>query len=183
MKNHEKGPGIRSDRPGITLNNLNLDVSATCLREKERERELLRVWGWFGGEWKRPGHISPRVTGPTILHRRGLFATSRRTVRLYNFWLSFPLKLPLVKFFSTQADHPRTLGGPSALCSVNTSLVYSKLTGAFGRPFAVHKQSVRCTFCSWTSLCCKILLNGGPSTHYPRTVRDHYGRTARINLD
>jgi hypothetical protein len=50
MKNHEKGPGMRSDRPGITLNNLNLDVTATCLREKERERELLRVWGWFGGE-------------------------------------------------------------------------------------------------------------------------------------
>jgi len=48
MENHEKGPGKRWDRPGITPNNLDLDVSPTCLREKERE--LLRVWGWFGGE-------------------------------------------------------------------------------------------------------------------------------------
>jgi hypothetical protein len=84
------------------------------LREKERERELLRVWGWFGGEWKRLGHIIPRVAGPTILRRRGLSATSRRTVRLYNFWHITRLKLPLEQPFSTWADHPRDSSGLSA---------------------------------------------------------------------
>ena len=48
MENHEKGLGMHSDRPGIMPNILDLDVSPTCLREKERE--LLRVWGRFGGE-------------------------------------------------------------------------------------------------------------------------------------
>ena len=64
---------------GITPNNLDLDVSPTCLEEKERE--LLDVCGRFGGEEKGFGHISPRVAGPTILRRRGPSATSRRTVR------------------------------------------------------------------------------------------------------
>jgi len=49
MENHEKGLGMRSDRPGIMPNNLDLDVSPHML-ERERERELLRVWGRFGGE-------------------------------------------------------------------------------------------------------------------------------------
>ena len=80
MENHEKGLGMRSDRPGITTNVLDLDVSPTCLREKERE--LLDVCGRFGGEGKGLGHISPRVAGPTILRRRGPSAISRRTVRL-----------------------------------------------------------------------------------------------------
>ena len=79
----EKSPEKCSDRPGIMPNTLDLEVSPTCLREKERE--LLMVSVRFGGRRKRLGHISPRVAGPTILRRRGLSATSRQTVRLYNF--------------------------------------------------------------------------------------------------
>ena len=60
MENHEKGPGKHWDRPGITPNNLDLDVSPTCLREKEMvERDLLVG---FGGRRKRPMTISSRVT-------------------------------------------------------------------------------------------------------------------------
>ena len=69
-----------SDRPGITPKVLDLDVSPTCLRQKERE--LLDVCGQFGGEGKGLGHISPRVAGPTILRWREPSAISRRTVRL-----------------------------------------------------------------------------------------------------
>ena len=75
--------GMCSDRPGITPNTLDLEVSPTCLRETGRE--LLGGLGRVGGRRKGLGHISPRVAGPTILRRRGLSATSRQTVRLYNF--------------------------------------------------------------------------------------------------
>ena len=37
MKIVAECPGMCSDRPGITLNTLDLEVSPTCLREKERE--------------------------------------------------------------------------------------------------------------------------------------------------
>ena len=47
MENHEKGLGMHSDRPGIMPNILDLDVSPTCLREKERE--LFGGYVWFGG--------------------------------------------------------------------------------------------------------------------------------------
>jgi hypothetical protein len=43
----EKSPGMSSDRPGITPNDLDLEVSPTCLREKERE--LVIESGRFGG--------------------------------------------------------------------------------------------------------------------------------------
>ena len=108
MENHEKGPRMRSDRLRITTNTLDLEVSTTCSREKERE--LLDVCGRFGGEEKGFGHISPRVAGPTILRRRRPSATSRRTVRLYNFRLTFPLKLPLINF----SQQRRTVRRPLA---------------------------------------------------------------------
>jgi len=37
MHNLEKSPGMLSDRPGTTPKRLDLVVSPTCLREKERE--------------------------------------------------------------------------------------------------------------------------------------------------
>ena len=37
MHNLEKSPGMFSDRPGTTPKSLDLVVSPTCLREKERE--------------------------------------------------------------------------------------------------------------------------------------------------
>ena len=47
MHNLEKSPGMCSDRPGTTPKSLDLVVSPTCLREKERE--LLDVCVRFGG--------------------------------------------------------------------------------------------------------------------------------------
>ena len=47
MHNLEKSPEMFSDRPGITPKSLDLVVSPTCLREKERE--LLDVCVRFGG--------------------------------------------------------------------------------------------------------------------------------------
>ena len=46
MHNLEKSPGMFSDRPGTTPKSLDLVVSPTCLREKERE--LLDVCVRFG---------------------------------------------------------------------------------------------------------------------------------------
>ena len=48
MYNLEKSPGMFSDRPGITPKSLDLVVSPTCLREKEREL-LDEVCGLVGG--------------------------------------------------------------------------------------------------------------------------------------
>ena len=48
MKIVAECPGMCSDRPGIMLNTLDLEVSPTCLREKERE--FLGGLGRFGGE-------------------------------------------------------------------------------------------------------------------------------------
>jgi len=47
MHNLEKSPGMCSDRPGTTPKRLDLVVSPTCLREKERD--LFDVCVWFGG--------------------------------------------------------------------------------------------------------------------------------------
>ena len=53
MENHEKGPGMRSDRPRITTNVLPLEVSSHMLDGKRDGGEMLLVG--FGGEGK--GHI------------------------------------------------------------------------------------------------------------------------------
>ena len=47
MHNLERSPGMLSDRPGTTPKRLDLVVSPTCLREKERE--LFGGYVWFGG--------------------------------------------------------------------------------------------------------------------------------------
>ena len=69
-----------SDRPGTTPKILDLEVSPTCLREKERE--LLEVVVQFGGEKERDIHYKSSLADPTILSSRGLSAISRRTVLL-----------------------------------------------------------------------------------------------------
>ena len=48
MHNLEKSPGMFSDRPETTPKSLDLVVSSTCLREKEREL-LDEVCGLVGG--------------------------------------------------------------------------------------------------------------------------------------
>ena len=73
MANHEKGPGMRSDRPGITTNVLDLDVSPTCLREKEGE--LLEVWCGLVGERKGALLYKSILADPTALRRSGLSTT------------------------------------------------------------------------------------------------------------
>jgi len=57
MHKLEKSPGMFSDRPGTTPKSLDLVVSPTCLREKERERELLEVWCGLVGEKERDPSI------------------------------------------------------------------------------------------------------------------------------
>ena len=47
MHNLEKSPGMFSDRPGITPKSLDLVVSPTCLREKERESLLVMCAVWW----------------------------------------------------------------------------------------------------------------------------------------
>ena len=79
MYNLEKSPGMFSDLPGTTPKSLDLVVSPTCLREKERVL-LDEVCGLVGGE--RDTHYKSSLAGPTILSRRGLSAVSWRTVRL-----------------------------------------------------------------------------------------------------
>ena len=48
MHNLEKSPEMFSNRPGITPKSLDLVVSLTCLREKERESFLDDVYGLVG---------------------------------------------------------------------------------------------------------------------------------------
>ena len=62
---------------------------------------------WWGKE-KGTLLYKSNLADPTFLCRRGPSATSRRTVRLYNFRLTFPLKLPLINF----SQHQRTVRGP-----------------------------------------------------------------------
>ena len=52
MENHEKSPGMCSDRPETTPKSLDFVVSPTCLRERERE-SLLEVWCGLVGEKER----------------------------------------------------------------------------------------------------------------------------------
>ena len=80
MYNFEKSPGMFSDRPGTTPKSLDLVVSPTCLREKERVL-LDEVCGLVGGS-ERDTHYKSSLADPTILSTRGLFAVSWRTVRL-----------------------------------------------------------------------------------------------------
>ena len=56
MLNLEKSPGMCSDRPGTTPKSLDLIVSPTCLREKERAFWRFGA-GWWGKE-KGTSHIS-----------------------------------------------------------------------------------------------------------------------------
>ena len=80
MYNLEKSPEMLSDRPGTTPKSLDLVVSPTCLREKEREL-LDVVCGLVEGS-ERDIQYKSSLADPTFLSIRGLFAISWRTVRL-----------------------------------------------------------------------------------------------------
>ena len=80
MYNLEKSSGMFSDRPGTTPKSLDLVVSPTCLREKEREL-LDEVCGLVGGS-ERDTHYKSSLADPTIMSSRGLSAVSWRTIRL-----------------------------------------------------------------------------------------------------
>ena len=80
MYNLEKSPGMFLDRPGTTPKRLDLVVSPTCLREKEREL-LDEVCGLVGGS-ERDTHYKSSLADPTILSSRRLSAICWRTVRL-----------------------------------------------------------------------------------------------------
>ena len=125
-------PGMFSDHPGITPKVLPLRASPTCLREKEMAMEGCVVG--LLGERKRHPNISQVRADPTFLCKRGLSATSRWTVRFYNFGHNTQLELPLEQSFSTRADCPRTLGGPSALCLVGIPPSYPKLSDCTDDP-------------------------------------------------
>ena len=79
MKIVAECPVMLSNHPGIMTNVLPLE---SFLHVLEKKRWLWMVLARFGGRRKRLDHITPWVAGPTILHRRGPSATSRRTVRL-----------------------------------------------------------------------------------------------------
>ena len=80
MYNLEKSPGMFSDHLGTMPQSLDLVVSPTCLREKEREL-LDDVCGLVGGS-ERDTHYKSSLADPTILSSRGLSTVSWRTVRL-----------------------------------------------------------------------------------------------------
>ena len=80
MYNLEMSPEMCLDRPETTPKSLDLVVSPTCLREKEREL-LDDVCGLVGG-CERDTHYKSSLADPTFLSIRGLSAISWRTVRL-----------------------------------------------------------------------------------------------------
>jgi hypothetical protein len=80
MENHEKSPGMYSDRPEITPNVLPLDGSSHVL-ERDREGGEMLLVGLCGG--RKGTHLYESIPAdPTALRRRGLSAISRQTVRL-----------------------------------------------------------------------------------------------------
>ena len=79
MHKLEKSPGMFSDYPGTTPKILDLVVSLTCLRDKERE--LLDVCGLVEGS-ERDIQYKSSLAGPTFLSSRGQSAVTWRTVRL-----------------------------------------------------------------------------------------------------
>jgi hypothetical protein len=79
MHNLEKSPGICADRPGTTPKGLDLVVSPTCLREKERD--VFGKYGRFGGGGEGDIHYKSSLADPTLLSSRGPSAVTWRTVR------------------------------------------------------------------------------------------------------
>ena len=79
MHNLETSPGMFSDRPGTTPKSLDLVVSPTCLREKERE--LFDYVCGLGEERERDTPYKSSLADPTFLSIRGLSAITWRTVR------------------------------------------------------------------------------------------------------
>ena len=86
MYNHEKSPGMCSDRLGTTPKRLDLVVSPTCLREKERE-PFDDVCGLVGG-CERDNHYKSSLADLTFLSSRGLSTELWRTIRILVFKLT-----------------------------------------------------------------------------------------------
>jgi hypothetical protein len=75
VKDLDKSPGMCSDCPRITPKSLDLEVSPTCLRE--REREPLESGARFGRGEKGTSKYKPNQANPIFLSSRGLFTISR----------------------------------------------------------------------------------------------------------
>ena len=80
MYNLEKSPGMFSDHLGTTPKSLDLVVSPTCLREKEREL-FDDVCGLVGG-CERDTPYKSSLADPTFLSSRGQSVEPWRTVRI-----------------------------------------------------------------------------------------------------
>ena len=144
MHNLEKSPGMLSDRPGTTPKRLDLVVSPTCLREKEREpfwRICVVWWGRVRGTplinqvWPTPPFCPfadcPRYPGgPSAFESLHCSPTDTASVE-----------------FCTAS------GGPSAVLWRTVRSVFLRL-----------RTSLQSLW--WTSP-----MNGGLSAPYPRTVR------------
>jgi len=95
MHNLEKSPGMFSDRPGTTPKSLDLVVSPTCLREKEREL-LDEVCGLVGRGGERDTHYKssqvglldePMISGPSaVLWRTVRSVILRLRTSLQSLW-------------------------------------------------------------------------------------------------
>ena len=143
MHNLEKSPGMFSDRPETTPKSLDLVVSSTCLREKEREPfgcgcglvGVVRVTSIIRQVWPTPPFCPvadcPRYPGGPSA---------------FEFLHCNPTDTASGKFCTAS-------GGPSAVLWRTVRSVFLRLTTSL--------QSV------WW----KNLMNGGLSAPYPRTVR------------
>ena len=131
-----------SDRPGTTPKSLDLVVSPTCLREKEREL-LDDVCGLVGGVKGTP-IISQVWPTPTFCP----VADSPRYPggpSAFEFLHCHPTETASGKFFPTQADYPQIYGGLSAPCSVANHRCIRSLPDEpmISGPYAVLWRTVR----------------------------------------
>ena len=113
------------------------------------------------------------LADPTFLRRRRPSATSRRTVRLYNFCHNTASGTILLN----TGGLSRTFGGPFVLCSEDIPPVYPKPTGCIDdlrtvrgplvdrRPYIFRLKQL------FAEPVVTNPINGGPSASYLRTVR------------
>ena len=154
MHNLEKSPGMFSDRPGTTPKRLDLVVSPTCLREKEREPFGGCVR--FGGGSERDIQYKSSLADPTILSSRGLSAVLWWTVRIWIFYTATRLTLPLANSAQPLVDRPRSFGGLSAVYFCGWQLLCRASGGQF----------------SWTADCPLLTrgLSAVPNFSQPRNL-------------
>ena len=153
MHKLEKSPGIFSDRPGTTPKSLDLVVSPTCLREKERE-----LFDYVCGLVEESERDTPYKSKSGRPH----LSVHSRTVR-GPFADRPPLNILHINPTDTASGIFCTAsGGPSAVLWRTVRSVFLRLTTSLQNLW-------------WTSL-----MNGGLSAHYLRTVRCTKFQTAQI---